>query len=93
MYDYRDRIQGHYSQFFPRDSKLAEKIVEDDRSAKRILHTSSTITYQKGQKSLLPLQEISINEFNNSPLGELPEDRTIGSKPFEVIGVDYAATV
>ena len=45
------------------------------------------------RKACCRCKRFQLTEFNNLPLGELPEDRTIGSKPFEVIGVDYAATV
>ena len=35
-------------------------------------------------------KRFQVTAYHNPPVGNLPLDRTVGSTPFEVLGVDYA---
>ena len=45
---------------------------------------------KKVRKACYGCKRFQVTAFNNPPPGELPEDRTVRSRPFEVIGADYA---
>lgn len=38
-------------------------------------------------------KKFHVRAFHNPPPGNLPTDRTEGSTPFQVIGVDYAGSI
>ena len=81
---------------------LADKIVEDVHI--RTLHGGVNLTTAEirreywiaclrslilVRKKCYGCKRFQVTAFNNPPPGELPEDQTVGSRPFEVIGVDY----
>ena len=51
------------------------------------------VTHQEDQKSYGCKRLFQVTAFNNAPPGELLEDRTVGSRTFEVIRVDYAGPI
>ena len=67
--------------------------LNNGRRTKRILDTFSMATHQEDQKSYGCKRLFQVTAFNNAPPGELLEDRTVGSRTFEVIRVDYAEPI
>ena len=81
---------------------LAEKIVRDAHI--RTLHGGVSLTMaevrreywipslrsltKKVRKTCYGCKRFQVTALINPLPGELPEDRTVGSRPFEVIGVD-----
>ena len=98
------RIQGEYPVYIPDSSALAEKLVED--AHKNTLHGGVGLTMAKVRerywiprlrrlvkrtvKMCAGCKRFQAVAFSNPPVGPLPRDRTEGSTPFEVVGVDYA---
>ena len=83
-----------------------EKIVEDAHI--RILHGGVSLTMAevrreywiprlrsltKVRKACHDCKRPQVTAFNNLSPGELPEDRTVGSRSFEVLGVDHAGPI
>ena len=107
LYECRSRILGHYLLFIPRNFMLAEKIVEDAHI--KTLHGEVSLTMaevqreywiphlqsltKKVRKACYGCKRFQVTAFNNPTPGELPGDRTVGSRPFGVIGVDYAEPI
>jgi hypothetical protein len=58
-----------------------------------ILGTSAETAKQESHKELLWLQKFHTSTFQHPPVGPLPTDRTVGSVPFEVLGIDYASPI
>lgn len=67
-----------------------ENKLNNDRNTKRTLNTLSRSCTKKVRKACYGYQRYELTALNNPPPGELPEDRTVGSRRFEVIGVEYA---
>ena len=47
----------------------------------------------KVRKACYDCKRPQVTAFNNLSPRELPEDRTVGSRPFEVLGVDHAGPI
>ena len=104
LYECRGRIQGHYPVFIPRDSLLAEKIVQDAHL--RTIHGGVNMTMaevrqyywipklrslvKKVRKNCYGCKRFQVTALAKPPPGNLPLDRTVGSRAFQVVGVDYA---
>eukprot|EP00112_Aurelia_sp_Birch-Aquarium-sp1_P024216 Seg7543.1 transcript_id=Seg7543.1/GoldUCD/mRNA.D3Y31 product="hypothetical protein" protein_id=Seg7543.1/GoldUCD/D3Y31 len=105
IYECMGRIQGSYPIYLPSDSLFSEKIVADAHVI-ATLHgrVSLTMAYVR-QTYWIPrlrkmVKRIRSNchgckrfhtkAFSQPSAGMLPKDRTEGSRPFEVIGVDFA---
>ena len=104
MYECRGRKQGDYPVYIPKDSLLAEKIVQEAHI--RTIHGGVSLTIGEVRKNYwIPKlgglgKKIKSNCFSckifqitasaNPPPGALPLDRTVGNRAFQVIGVDYA---
>ena len=94
LYECIGRIQDHYPLFIPRNSMLAEKIVEDTHI--RTLHGGVSLTMaevrreywiprrrsltKKIRKACYDCKRFQVTTFNNPPPGELPEDRTVSNR-------------
>ena len=103
MYEYRGRIQGDYPIYIPKDSLLAEKIVQEAHI--RTIHGGVSLTMREVRKNYwIPklrglakkirsncfgCKRFQITAFANSPPGALSSDRTVGNGVFQVTGVDY----
>ena len=101
------RIQGQYPLYIPRRSILAEKIVHE--AHKRTMHGGviSTMAAVRENYWITKLQELmkrvirncfgckrfQVKPFATPPQGQLPIDRTTGSRPFQVIGTDFAGPI
>ena len=48
---------------------------------------------KKVRKACYGYKKFQTTAFNNPPPEKLPEDRIVGSRTFEVIGVDYAGPI
>lgn len=106
-YECRGRIQGSYPIYLPPRTLLSMKIVEDAHIL--TMHGGvGLIMSQVRQDYWIPrlrqlarnvvrrcygCKKFHVRAFHNPPPGNLPTDRTEGSTPFQVIGVDYAGPI
>ena len=84
---------AHIRTLHGRERGGGEGKLNNGRRTKRILDTLSMVTHQEDQKSYGCKRLFQVTAFNNAPPGELLEDRTVGSRTFEVIRVDYAGPI
>ena len=107
IYKCQGRIQGDYPTYIPKNSKLAEKIIQ--HSHKKTLHggvilTMTTVRDQYWIPNLRQLtKELSkncygckryhIKAYNGPPPGQLTQDRPTGIRAFQVIGLDFAGPI
>ena len=100
----RGRIQGHYPVYVPDTSLLAEKLVQD--SHLRALHggIGMTMTHIRSKYWIPRLRQLTrkvvkncygcrrfrVKALNQPTPGNLPTERTEGSRPFQAVGVDFA---
>ena len=105
--DCRGRIQGHYPIFPPDSSPFTRKLVH--RSYVDTLHGGVALTITKVRelywvprlralvkqvlRACSGCKRFQAMALATPPPGLLPTDRTEGSTPFEVIGVDFAGPI
>ena len=98
------RIQGHYPVYLPTYSIISEKVVANSHLA--TLHGGVGLTMahvrehywiprlrqlaKKLRKGCFGCKRMHATPLHPPPPGMLPPERTVGSRPFEVIGLDYA---
>ena len=98
------RIQGEYPQYLPSRSLLSEKMVMNAHI--NTLHGGVSLTMEYIRRSYwIPrlrqltkkiirscnwCKRFQTRSFPAPPEGNLPTDRTEGTRPFQVVGVDYA---
>ena len=103
----KGRIQGDYPIYLPDTSTYAQRIVEE--AHKSTLHGGVGLTMAKVRerhwiprlrrlakrvtKSCSGCKRFRAVAFNSPATGPLPSDRTQGTTPFEVIGVDYMGPI
>ena len=103
----RGRIQGDYPVYLPDSEMYTGKLVQHAREA--ILHGGVSLTMAKVREThwaprLRQLVKRLIKRcygckrshavaYSNLPPGNLPQDRTVETTPFPVVGVDYAGPV
>ena len=96
----RGRIEGHYPEYIPPKTLLAEKLIMDAHTSS--LHggvgiTMTTVreTYwiprlryltKRMIKSCYRCKRFQVTAFPKPPIGNLPKDRTVGERPFQVVG-------
>ena len=104
LYECRGRIQGEFPLYLPPAARLSKKIVEDAHIVTLHGGVGLTMTLVRRDYWIPRLRQLTKKVINNCfgckkfratafrspPPGNLPTDRTIGSTPFQVIGVDYA---
>ena len=104
IYICKGRIQGDYPIYIPADSILAEKIVNDAHL--RTLHGGVGLTMtlvrerywipclrklvKKIRRTCFGCKRQQARPLSTPKVGPLPQDRISGSRPFQVIGLDYA---
>ena len=107
IYECRSRIQGTFPVYLPPKVSLSEKMVQDAHIL--TLHGGVGLTMALIRKDywiprLRQLAKNAINHcygckkfhasaFQNPPPSKLPVDRTEGSSPFQVVGVDFAGPI
>ena len=107
LFECRGRIQGEYPIYVPGDHVLARKLVEEVHL--KTLHGGVGMTMAGiREKYWIPklrrlakqvirschgCKKFQAVAFANPPPGNLPQDRTQGNIPFQVIGVDYAGPI
>ena len=107
VHECRGRIQGHYPTFLPDKSTLAEKIVMNAHA--QTLHGGIGLTMTSARenywiprlrsltkrviKRCYGCKRHQVTAFAQPPPGNLPRDRTEGSWPFQVVGIDYAGPI
>ena len=107
LFECRGRIQGEYPIYVPGDHVLARKLVEEVHL--KTLHGGVGMTMAGiREKYWIPklrrlakqvirschgCKKFQAVAFANPPPGNLPQDRTEGNIPFQVIGVDYAGPI
>lgn len=100
----KGRIQGECPIYVPPASKLGEKIVMHEHVC--TLHGGVGMTMaavrrrywiprlrqltKKVRRNCNGSKRFQVTPFSRPPTGNLPKDRTQGTRPFQVIGVDYA---
>ena len=103
----RGRIQGQYPIYLPSDKLFTEKLVIDSHLSTGHGGVSMTMSsvrerfwvprlrklLQKLRLKCAGCKRFHARAFNSPPPGILPKDRTEASRPFEVIGVDYAGPI
>ena len=98
------RIQGEYPIYIPPESILAEKLVMHEHQS--TLHGGVSMTMsavrekywiprlrrltKKVRNNCNGCKRFQTTAFAKPPTGNLPRDRTDGTRPFQVVGVDYA---
>lgn len=103
----RGRIQGEYPAYLPDDAVFAEKLVT--HSHIQTLHGGVGLTMANVRerywiprlrsmtkrviKRCYGCKRFQATAFTDPPPGNLPRDRTEGSSPFQVVGVDYAGPI
>ena len=104
LFECRGRIQGLYPIYVPPGTLLSEKMIEDAHV--QTLHGGVGLTMalirqrywiprlRQSTKKVIAschgCKRFQVTAYHNPPVGNLPLDRTVGSTPFEVLGVDYA---
>ena len=107
LFECRGRIQGEYPIYVPGDHVLARKLMEEVHL--KTLHGGVGMTMAGiREKYWIPklrrlakqvirschgCKKFQAVAFANPPPGNLPQDRTQGNIPFQVIGVDYAGPI
>eukprot|EP00795_Rhopilema_esculentum_P001427 gene1427-15848_t len=103
----RGRIQGQCPIYLPSDTLFTEKLVMDSHISTGHGGVSMTMSSVRERFWVPRLRKLvkklrfkcagckrfHARAFNSPPPGILPEDRTGGSRPFEVIGVDYSGPI
>ena len=106
-YECRGRIQGVYPRYLPAKSLLSAKMVMDAHV--KTLHGGVGLTMEfirrdywiprlrqlakKVIRKCCGCKRFHARAFASPPEGNLPIDRTEGSRPFQVVGVDYAGPI
>ena len=107
LYECRGRIQGSYPIYLPSSAVLTEKLVLDAHIL--TLHGGVGLTMafirrdywiprlrqltKKVIRGCFGCKKFRAVAFQSPPPGNLPVDRTMGSVPFQVLGVDYAGPI
>ena len=107
VYECRGRIQGSYPVYLPPNTVLSEKLTEDAHVLTLHGGVGLTMTYirrdywiprlrrltKKVIRGCFGCKRFQATAFQNPPPGNLPVERTTGSVPFQVVGVDYAGPI
>ena len=107
LYECRGRIQGSYPVYLPPDAVLTEKMVHDAHVLSLHGGVGLTMTFirqeywvprlrrltKKVIRACYGCKKFQVTSFANPPTASLPTDRTVGSVPFEVVGVDFAGPI
>ena len=107
LYECCGRIQGSYTIYLPTSAVLSEKLVQDAHVLTLHGGVGLTMAYIRRDYWIPRLSQLTkkiINRcfgcnkfqskaFASPPPGNLPIDRTMGSVPFQVLGVDYAGPI
>ena len=103
----RGRIQGQCPIYLPSDELFTEKLVMDSHLSTGHGGVSMTMSSVRERFWVPRLRKLvkklrfkcagckrfHVSAFNSPPPGILPKDTTEGSRPFEVISVDYAGPI
>ena len=106
-YECRGRIQGSYPVYLPPNTVLSEKLTEDAHVLTLNGGVGLTMTYirrdywiprlrrltKKVIRGCFGCKRFQATALQNPPPGNLPVERTTGSVPFQVVGVDYAGPI
>ena len=101
------RVQGHYPVYLPDTHPYTVKLVED--AHRRTLHGGVGLTMSRiRERYWVPrlrrltkrvikrchgCRRFQVRAAFRPPLGNLPRERTDGSRPFQVVGVDFAGPI
>ena len=107
IFECRGRIQGHYPIYLPDDGVFTGKLVTHFHN--QTLHGGVGLTMAKVRemywvprlrqlvkrliKRCYGCKRFHVSAFANPPPGNLPTDRTEGTSPFQVVGIDYAGPI
>ena len=107
IYECQGRIQGDYPTYIPKNSKLAEKIIQHSHKKTHHGGVILTMTAVRDQYWIPNLRQLTkriikncygykryhIKAYNAPPPGQLTQDRTIGITAFQVIGLDFSGPI
>ena len=103
----RGRIQGSYPVYLQPNTVLSEKLTQDAHVLTLHWGVGLNMTYirrdywipslrrltKKVIRACFGCKRFQATAFQNPPPGNLPVERTTGSVPFQVVGVDYAGPI
>ena len=95
LYEYHGRIQGSYPIYLPPSAVLMEKLVGLKMALIRHDYWIPQLRRltKKVISGCLGCNKFQAKAFGSPPPVNLPIDRTMGSIPFQVLGVDYAGPI
>ena len=107
VYECRGRIQGSYPVYLAPNTVLSEKLTQDAHVLTLQEGVGLTMTYirrdywvprlrrltKKVIRGCFGCKRFQATAFENPPPVNLPVERTAGSVPFQVVGVDYAGPI
>ena len=107
LYECRGRVQGCYPIYLPPDALLTEKIVHDAHVLSLHEGVGLTMTLFRQEywvprlrrlakrviRACYRCKKFQVSAFANPHTASLPTDRTVGSVPFELLGVDFARPI
>ena len=107
VYECRRRIQGNYPVYLAPNAVLSEKLTQDAHVSTLHGGVGLTMTYirrdywiprlrrltKKVIRGWFGCKRFQAAAFQNPPPGNLLVERTTGSVPFQVVGVDYAGPI
>ena len=107
LFECRGRIQGSYPIYLPPSVVLSEKLGQDARILRLHGGGGLTMTYirrdywiprqrrltKKVIRGCFGYKKCQAAAFKSLPPGNLAIDRTTGSVPFQILGVDYAGPI
>ncbi len=93
--------------YLPPDALLTEKMVHDAHVLSLHGRVGLTMTFIRQEYWVPRLRQLTkkviracygckkfqVTTFTNKPTASLPTDRTVGSVPFEVVGVDFSGPI
>ncbi|XP_068713043.1 uncharacterized protein [Montipora foliosa] len=107
IFECRGRMQGHYPVYLPDTHPYTVKLVED--AHRRTLHGGVGLTMTRIRerywvprlrrlakrviKGCYSYRRFQVKATERPPPGNLPLDRTEGSLPFQVVGVDFTGPI
>lgn len=107
LYECRGRIQGNYPVNLRPSAELSQKLVQDTQILTLHGGVSLTMAFVRRDYWIPQLRQLTkkvirgcfgckkfqATAFRSLPPGNLPYECTMGSVPFQVLGVDYASPI
>ena len=94
LHECQGRVRGSYPIYLPPDALLTEKMVDDAHvlSQEYWVPRLRQLT-KKAIRACYRCKKFQVSAFAKPPTASLSTDRTVGSIPFEVLGVDFVGPI